>query len=303
MSWSSVVEGFEVVGTSLALHRSTVWRRTTGFAERQAFGGLGRSPKAVQLLAGWLGRQPSDLRLRLILKVGGKRRSSAWLGLSAVAGTPQGSRARLEAVAADLGEALDVWGLFAETPSAPPRYARCSLGLVAEGPGRPSQHAPDRAPRLLQALAQLHLRPSCTALAFELCPAGTCPELVTAIDRERRRVDHLDDVSCLPWFMDPTQTELGHAREALGRLWEEATAGTLRVRLHGTPPGSILRSALEDALSDDLGRPLQLLDAEPSALTGGRRALYVLLGAMAAGREQAEDPDRTDRVDPDEIPF
>ena len=51
MSWSAMVDGFEVVRESFVMPTGTVWRCTSGFAERQATGGVGGSPVRLRRLA------------------------------------------------------------------------------------------------------------------------------------------------------------------------------------------------------------------------------------------------------------
>ncbi len=299
MSWSRPLPGLTPLSPALAASTLTVWRRTTGFAERLRDGEAGAPPHSVRHLSRWLATGREGLTLHLVMVVGGKRQSSAWLGLSALGAHTSECAARLAEPARDLAEAVDAWGLFTEVPSGGPRHAREGLGLRIETPGRPGWDGSSLGPQVLPALADLHRRPHRLALSFELAAGPGDAELLLELEREHHRMR-----SRLPagdwWLFDPEQARLASARGRLEELWEQAAAGVVRVRLHGQAPGALLRLGLEEALSIDLGGRAWFAAGPPDAVPGWGRPLRSWLGTLSAGATGRESgkalPSSEDRV-------
>jgi len=306
MPWSEARDGWEV-SRSLCLPTCTVWRCTEAFALHGLPGRGSPLRRSLPQLVAWLGTEGPSLRLHVVLQVGGGEARRAWLGLSARGLTPEDAAARLHVGARDLGEALDAWGLFPDAPSAGPALPPSTRSVAQVGSSRPGHGHGHGDLRLLGALRMLERRDRRWALSIELRPASTSPDLVRDVARVRRQARFLRDDAPLPWFCDPSASDVGHAQVRLSRLWEEVTASQVWVRLHGPSLGPLLRATLEDALSDDLGLPVEVVPGPAEPLRGARRVLDAVFGALAAGRPRSDHTDdaddAADTFDPDEIPF
>ena len=304
--WSPVVHGLEPITTHLSAPTLTVWRRCRGFVEAKHGLEDGQPHEPAFHIGRWLSAGSHDLRLHLVFKVGGAHRSAAWLGLSVVGGSAASER-RLSNAALELAEALDTWKLFPDVPTGGPRYARHALGLVATGAAR--THAPaHELPSVRLALDKLARLDVARALTIELRPSDTPAALVDEIATIRDRARAIPTPPPSPFLLfDASYDKARRLRFKANQLWQSATACAFRIRLHGRPPGTILRGLLEDALADDLAQQATFQDAPPTLFSGRTGPVISILHTLASG---APDPEvRRQRhahrgPDPmDDIPF
>jgi len=160
-------------------------------------------------------------------------------------------------------------------------------------------------------MTQLSRRPPPLALSIEIRPSGPSATLLDDVQRTQRRMTHRPSRMPLRLAMlfDPIAVERAELGHRLHALTQEITAGQIRIRLHGPPPRSLLRSVLHDALGHDLGTEVRFAPGPPTPLTARAQPLQALLSILALGTDATDDDDARDprphrrHIDPDAIPF
>ena len=287
--WSPLVSDLEPLSDEVSVPTATYWRRCTGFAERLSAGSA-VLPAAYQRHVGdWLSLSSPDLRLHLVLKVGGKHRSCAWLGIGAAAATSGPARARATEAALDLGEALDSWGLFTDAPRGGPRLARQVMGLLTTQPNEASTAGGFCGGQLavLDAIAQLAKRDTPLALSMEVWPGGPASDLVRELRTTQERAARNRPPSSLgALFFDPDVMQRQLLVQRLEGLLQDAVGGEIRIRMHGKPPRAILAEVLRKALSEDLGADVRFEHGPPAPIAAQAQPLGAVLGILGTGSEQ-----------------
>ena len=287
--WSPPRLSVEGLGEGVLVSRATAWRRRVGVFEEGGLFGPGCSFGPVDLLGRWLVSAGPAVTLRLVFKVGGAQRSVAWVGLAADGGTPRDARRRLFSPATDLGEALDSWGLFEELPGGGPRYPRAGRRVLL-GPVLPcvevDEDSCDRGAALQGALWALSHRPTPISLCVDVRGGNRDPALFGELDRLDARARFQADsagrefVSWLDGSAQRAASVVGKVEE----LTEAALVGEVDIRLHGSPPGALLREQLLQSLGWDLNAQPTLADeALEPPLFGSSVPLSALLRWLAVG--------------------
>ena len=314
--WSPLQPGLEALSPTLSVPTATAWRRCRGFAERLAQGMEVGECAHLHPVREWMSTLESDLRLHLVIKVGGAHKSAVWLGVGAAGYRREVAESRAREVASDLGEALDAWELFQDVPSRGPQIRSKALGLtLPEGSqGKPPLQQSRAQPALLGAMGQLAKRRTPLAISIEFRPRGGEASTVEELDRIRSRIrqseqQRPDGDGFLFLLFDPVAEQTRALKARVRGLRQQATAGELRIRLHGQPPNRLLGGVLLRALERDLGLPVAFERTAPQPVTAWNRPLAAVLGVLAAGTDAMPEgpPDRRELMrrmrDRDIIPF
>ena len=257
----------------------STWRRSSAFLETPSTEASTERGTIALHITRWLAEAPAGLGLHLVIKSGGAHRSHAWLGLSMPDIGP-GCRSQLAEAADDLGEALDAWGLFGETPQSGPRYARSFLGWR---PHTPHRRVPLGAPgnSLLEAMSTLGALSVPRALRIDVRSAGASPDLLNEAEHARNRLKAI--IRHGPRFVPAQELfQQGHVSQKLDRLVHDALTCAIRIRLHGAPPKRLVRGIVEQAVSSTIGLPGGFSPSAWQAFAASGQATSSALSALTS---------------------
>lgn len=287
--WSPPQYSEEGLSEGLSVARVTAWRRRVGFVEDGGLTGTGCALDLLDLLGRWLMSAGPALTLRLVFKVGGPHRSVAWLGLAADGGTPVGARRRLLEPASDLAEALDAWGLFETLPAGGPRYPRAGRRIVvgpALSPAEVGEGGCERGTALHGALLALSRRSASVSVCVDLRGGNRDPAIFSELDRLEALARCQADRACseiASWLDGSAQKAIRVVHKVEG-VAAAALVGEVDFRLHGLPPGALLREQLLESLGWDLTAQLTLAErAQQPVLRGTVAPIGIPLQWLSVG--------------------